>query len=117
MNAATAQEIARWEAEEKMMTAGGCVACGGQLVELPANTRHKRAVSKSFAFMQCAACGGLHADCVWGGDASAVVGRELSPEPFGDDVAYFDFKIVGGAGVTRRHGWYNVKTGKLVQEG
>ncbi len=109
MNAATAQE------KECL---GQCDACGQDLVRLGPNDHKRVPRFRAAHATKCGGCGGLHID----GTSSQVANEILGPmsnERFSDDVKYFDLVVYKGIGIERYrvHGWYNVKTGAVVQWG
>lgn len=67
----------------------------------------------------CHTCGGIH------GRVSRQVGESIVDERWIDDAhlpdaqtRYFDFTLTdGGADYTRRHGWYDTRTGTIMQTG
>ena len=85
-----------------------CSACSGSLK--PAVMLAPRGL------LVCARCGGVHGT-IYRGDAVALVGLDLpmlasSPAP-----RYFDLTVLGSAGVSRVHGWYDAAQRRVVQYG
>jgi hypothetical protein len=74
------------------------------------------------AALECYACGGLDVGAIspiseWKYRTSGILGA-MSSESFGDDVKYFDVMYRDQSEkLYRSHGWYNVKTGAVVQWG
>ena len=66
----------------------------------------------------CRACDGLIAMSIYLGDAYALVLPEFETgETAPEDRRYYDLTCVGSSGLTRRHGWYNRRTRRIVQVG
>lgn len=85
----------------------GCPACG-----------HRWGYRRGAQLMECADC-----DAIFGtlylGDSYAIVkpAWHPAPEKVTDTLRYFDFTVLGSAGIGRRHGWYDKATGLIVQIG
>lgn len=88
-----------------------CSACSGSLK--PATN-----VPGISGLSQCRRCGGLHGS-IYAGVATSLIGYGLpmQAESGPDGARYFDLSILGSAGVSRMHGWYDPRTHRIVQEG
>lgn len=84
-----------------------CPACNGK----------RRNATAYPGVFTCRRCGALYGDC-YRGDSYALVLPVMAPEPVPPErCRYYDFTVLGSDGVTRRHGWFDVKTRRIVQIG
>lgn len=84
-----------------------CPACGH---------REKKPAAVAGVY-ECVKCGALYGVC--GLEESLLLVKERwgsAPKDPADE-RYFDFTCPGPSGVVRRHGWFNRKTGEIVQAG
>ena len=66
----------------------------------------------------CGKCNGVFSNNIYLGDSYSIVSPFMTDADVPEDrVRYFDFTCVGSKGVTRRHGWYDTQTKKIVQVG
>jgi DNA-directed RNA polymerase subunit RPC12/RpoP len=65
----------------------------------------------------CVGCGALFGDCYLGDSYGFVKPSFVTSEPDPERVRYYDFTCVGSAGVTRRHGWFDIDSRRIVQVG
>lgn len=66
---------------------------------------------------RCTRCGAIYGTC-YKGEAYGLVKPYMTTEDVPDErLRYFDFTMLGSDGVTRRHGWYDIKTRLVVQTG
>jgi len=87
------------------MNCPGCDGNGREEAGLPAGD------------YRCESCGGLFGQCDLG-DSYWLVKPFMTSENVPEDrVRYFDFDCVGNTGLTRRHGWFDTKTGLITQVG
>ncbi len=66
---------------------------------------------------ECCGCGAIHGTCYLGQSYAVVLPYfvpEGTPE---DDTFHYDLTCLGSEGITRRHGWADRKTRKIVQVG
>lgn len=84
-----------------------CVACSGELKQY----KNKNDVQ------ECVRCGGLHGHCYKGDFSEYVILQFATHDVRPEDMKYFDFELVGSKGVERVHGFFDVKTKKVVQIG
>lgn len=84
-----------------------CPACGA----------FRRKPTKVYGVYECAKCGAIYGECYLGESYEFVLPYfdETTPDP--KDVRYYDFVCLGSDGITRRHGWYNPQTKRIVQVG
>ena len=88
-----------------------CRACSSRRIRM---NQTVRGVSHLYV---CRACGAVFGSCYLG-DSYAVakpclVKGDVPPE----QTCYFDLDCLGSEGITRRHGWIERTTGRLVQIG
>lgn len=65
----------------------------------------------------CGACDAIFGDCYLGDSYAIVHPQWADPNTPTEQTRYFDFMCVGSTGVTRRHGWYDRATRRIVQTG
>ncbi len=65
---------------------------------------------------ECEDCGAVFGTCYLG-DSYLIASPILYPQTDDMVIRYFDLECLGSAGITRRHGWSDKKTGKMVQIG
>ena len=89
--------------------ANTCPGCSGTL---KASDEHAQAST-------CTACGGLViVSGIYLGDSYAIVSPAFESGPYDlDEQRYFDITCTGSEGITRRHGFYLPRTGRLTQVG
>ena len=71
-------------------------------------------------FMQvyrCAECGAIYGTCYLGESYSLVLPYMVDTDPPTDRMRYYDLECLGSKGITRRHGWYDTATKRIVQVG
>jgi ribosomal protein L37AE/L43A len=88
--------------------AEGCPACSHKLV---------RAVEGATQLYRCAKCEAIFGNCYLGDSYTHVLPFMVAAEPPADQIRYFDFTCLGSAGITRRHGWYDTASKRIVQVG
>jgi len=66
---------------------------------------------------QCPKCKAIFSNNIWLGESYKYVLPYWDNEENPTEIRYFDFTCVGSEGVTRRHGWYNPNTKRIVQVG
>ncbi len=72
---------------------------------------------KTASVYTCDDCGAIFGQ-VYLGDSYGYVKPMMTGEDVpADKTRYFDFTCIGSNGVTRRHGWYDPSTKKIVQVG
>lgn len=84
----------------------------------PACSHTKGVEVKPFVYT-CGACDAIFADHIYLGGSYEYVLPFMSSEPNvpQERMRYFDFTCVGSKGLTRRHGWYDTATKRIVQVG
>lgn len=66
---------------------------------------------------ECAKCSALHGSCYLG-DSYYFVLPFWAVDPLErTNPRYFDLQCLGSEGVTRRHGWFDPETKRIVQTG
>ena len=66
---------------------------------------------------ECPKCGAVFGTCYLGDSYKYVLPFFVDQEPDPETVRYFDFTCVGAEGITRRHGWFDPATKRIVQVG
>jgi hypothetical protein len=66
---------------------------------------------------KCLKCGAIHGQCYLGESYEHVLPYMTKEDVPPERTRYFDFTCLGSAGVTRRHGWYEPATKRIVQVG
>ncbi len=93
--------------ETKQITTPACPACS-----------HKKGHEVKPFVYTCGACDAIFSDHIYLGDSySFVLPQWAEGEVPAERTRYFDFTCLGSQGVTRRHGWYDTATRKIVQVG
>lgn len=87
-----------------------CPACGGRKLQhdvpgLPT------------AAKVCRSCDAVFGEMYLGDSYQIVLPLWVEAEPPADRLRYYDFLCLGSAGLTRRHGWYDRATRRIVQTG
>ena len=92
----------------KRIRTAGCPACS-----------HKLATKvEGFTTMhQCAKCEAIYGSCYLGDSYTLVLPWMVEKEPPADIIRYYDLECLGSNGITRRHGWYDPATKRIVQVG
>jgi hypothetical protein len=93
-----------------------CSACSGGLKQ---QAEILRGTGYGSNLLVCVRCGGLHGT-MYRGEAAHLVGlgRPMLAEATSPDaLRYFDLTVLGSAGVSRVHGWYDVRERRVVQYG
>jgi hypothetical protein len=88
-----------------------CPACNGKRLK-----EFKAHASIRVSIQECRRCGCIFGSCYLG-DSYAIVKPWLTAQTDDMEVVPFDFTCVGSQGVTRRHGWFDKKSGYMVQVG
>ena len=91
-----------------------CPCCG-------ASQNHSSSHSHQGRVRQCRKCKAVYTQegsTIYLGESYTLVGPTFSSDPAAEDrKVYFDLRCLGSAGLSRRHGWFDPKTGLLVQVG
>jgi hypothetical protein len=87
-----------------------------QTPECPACS-HTRGYQVSGQIYRCGKCDAIHGTCYLGESYTHVLPYWVTSEPPAEQTRYFDFTCLGSAGITRRHGWYDTATKRIVQVG
>lgn len=85
-----------------------CPACNHRLATI---------VDGHASVYRCARCKAIYGSCYLGDSYSLVLPFMVASEPPADRVRYFDLECLGSRGITRRHGWYDTETKRIVQVG
>jgi hypothetical protein len=88
----------------------GCPCCSSTNIDLNATVNGISMMSV------CGACNAVFGQCYLG-DSYKIAKAGLVNETPGAATRYFDLTCVGSAGITRRHGWLETRTGRVVQIG
>jgi len=92
---------------ETTMTYTCCPSCNGK----------RRKATNVPGVFECRRCGALYGQC-YRGDSYALVFPIMVPKPIPPErCRYFDLTVLGSDGVTRRHGWFDTETRRIVQVG
>lgn len=83
-----------------------CPACGGK--------RHETIKTQVY---RCRRCGAIHGTCYLGESYELVLPFWATEEPPAERICHFDLTCLGSEGITRRHGWYDTETRRVVQTG
>jgi len=81
----------------------------------PACNSNRRKNTEIFGVYECRKCDAIYGECYLG-DSYSLVLPYWHTGPDGD-IRYYDLTCLGSEGVTRRHGWFNTKTRRIVQTG
>lgn len=93
----------------KQMSIPACPACS--------HTRGTQYESKALVYV-CGACSGIFSNNIYLGESYEIVLPFMTVEAVPQDrLRYFDFTCLGSKGITRRHGWFDVQTKRIVQVG
>jgi len=83
----------------------------------PACSHKKGSEVKPFVY-SCGACDAIFSDNIYLGESYEFVLPFMASEDVPQErTRYFDFTCLGSQGVTRRHGWYDIQTKRIVQVG
>jgi hypothetical protein len=74
-------------------------------------------VERQVRVFTCADCGGLVGDCYLGDSYSLVLPYWAEGDVPAERQRYFDLTCLGSNGLTRRHGWFDTETRRIVQVG
>jgi hypothetical protein len=67
---------------------------------------------------ECGACEAVFSNNMYLGESYEIVLPFMTSEDVPQDrQRYFDFTCLGSKGITRRHGWFDVETKRIVQVG
>ena len=86
----------------------GCPACSHRLAE---------PVNGFVSIYRCAKCEAIYGSCYLGDSYSLVLPYLVDKEPPAECTRYYDFECLGSQGITRRHGWYDLDSKRIVQVG
>jgi len=84
-----------------------CPACNGKRQN---PTRHTMV-------FECRRCGAIYGDCTKGESYEIVLPYMAEAEVAPEHCRYYDFTVLGSDGITRRHGWFDPETRRIVQVG
>ena len=84
----------------------------------PACNHTEHFETATFGVYICQACNALHGHCHIGLSYQFVSYQwSEDPNPPQERWRYFDLECLGSKGMTRRHGWYDYQTKKILQTG
>jgi hypothetical protein len=98
----------RTERRTRRPEGAGCPACSHRLAT---------PVQGFTQVYRCAKCDAVYGSCYLGDSYSLVLPYFVESEPPVEQTRYFDFDCLGSKGVTRRHGWYDLVSKRIVQVG
>jgi hypothetical protein len=90
---------------------------GATPMKCPACDSQNLSEIKPCAVYTCQNCNAIFGQVYLGESYEYVKPVLADVEPPAEDLRYFDFDCVGSSGMTRRHGWYDPATKKIVQIG
>lgn len=88
--------------------------------ECPACSRRKglKVVEGTNSVFTCPKCNAIFSDNIYLGESYDYVLPYMTAENIpGDRIRYFDFTCLASKGLTRRHGWYDIESKRVVQTG
>ena len=66
---------------------------------------------------ECPTCGAILGSCYKGDSYGIVKPFMVNVEPPAERVRYYDLRVLGSDGISRRHGFFDTVTGLIVQIG
>jgi len=66
---------------------------------------------------ECRRCGAIYGDCYKGESYAIVLPYMAEAEVPPERCRYYDLTVLGSDGVSRRHGWFDPDTRRIVQIG
>jgi hypothetical protein len=95
--------------QKRIRVAGsGCPACSHRLAT---------PVEGFAQVYRCAKCEAIFGSCYLGDSYTLVLPYMVTVEPPAERTRYYDIECLGSKGITRRHGWYDTETRRIVQVG
>jgi len=84
-----------------------CPNCGAN--------RHKN--TAVVGVFECVQCGAVYGSCYLGESYEFVMPYMTTESVPSERTRYYDFECLGSGGITRRHGWFDPATKRIVQVG
>lgn len=96
-----------------------CPNCAKKITLKVRNTAMRRETSYKnvIGVFQCQHCQAVLGECYKGDSYSIVKPWFVKVDPPIESTRYYDLDVLGSNGVERRHGWFEVSTGLIVQVG
>jgi DNA-directed RNA polymerase subunit RPC12/RpoP len=91
-----------------MIDKQACPACNGKRMEAHERLRD---------VYTCKRCGAVFGTCYLGESYEIVLPYFTKEDVPSERLRYFDLTCIGSKGLTRRHGWYDAATRRIVQVG
>lgn len=89
------------------MTYTCCPACNG---------KRRNPTAHPMVF-ECRRCGAIYGDCYKGESYEIVLPYMAEAEVPPERCRYYDLTVLGSDGITRRHGWFDPDSRRIVQIG
>ena len=86
-------------------------------MECPACSHTRYAKTALPLVYECRKCKALYGSCSLGDSYTLVLPYWHTGEEKPENTRYFDLECLGSQGITRRHGWLDVTTKRVVQVG
>lgn len=93
-----------------------CPGCGKKLTIKTLNTNYPVNGRNIIGVHECPKCKAVFGTCYLG-ESYSIVKPWMSDRPDMDGARYYDFTVLTGNGIDRRHGWFDPDTRLILQVG
>jgi len=96
-----------------------CPACNARITRTVMNAPYRTASGYDIPGVRvCPKCQAVFGECYLGESYDIIIPcMDENPNPPQEDLRYYDLTTLGSKGIQRTHGWFNIKTRRVVQVG